>query len=73
MQPKSMQSMDAGDPSKGGAFRQQPDRELPIPSPSANLVGIWKGTTADKGRRQLPAAFHSPLSALHHSSAGGKT
>lgn len=33
--------MDAGDPIFGAYSFM--DRELPFPSPSANLVGFWKG------------------------------
>jgi hypothetical protein len=48
--------MDAGDPEYGAYFPVfAGDRALPGPSPTANLVGIWKG----KGRefRPLPSGF----------------
>jgi hypothetical protein len=48
MQPRSVQQNGCGGPSKQGRIPAlMPDRELSIPSPSANLVGIWKGATAD--------------------------
>lgn len=31
-----------GGPNFRGVFHKK-DRELPFPSPSANLVGVWKG------------------------------
>jgi len=50
--------MDAGDPEFGAYSLQvidRKDRELPFPSPSANLAGIWKGKGRNKDRR--PGGF----------------
>jgi hypothetical protein len=42
--------MDAGEPIVGAYFLGPRDRGLPIPSPSANLAGVWKGN----GQRLRP-------------------
>ena len=48
--------MDAGDPEHGAYFPANAgDRELPFPSPSANLAGIWKGKGRNEDRR--PGGF----------------
>lgn len=43
MSPRSMQTMDTGDPGNRGLFLREKNRALPSPRPSANLVGIWEG------------------------------
>jgi hypothetical protein len=42
--------MDAGEPIVGAYSPETGDRGLPIPSPSANLAGVWKGN----GQRLRP-------------------
>ena len=48
---------ECGGTSQLGRIPVFPDRELPLPSPSANLVGIWKGATATIDRWLLPTVF----------------
>jgi hypothetical protein len=45
--PLTMAGMDAGDPNFGAYFPDSGNRALPGPSPTANLVGIWKGKKAE--------------------------
>jgi hypothetical protein len=55
--------MGAGDPSFWGELliflnvETYQDRGLSNPSPSANLVGIWKGKERMKAAGTMPAAF----------------
>ena len=46
--------MDAGNPEIGAHSFQ--DRELLIPSPTANLAGVWKGH-GEKNQNRCPAVF----------------